>query len=228
MGATSRSSSQAEPQPEVVVVDYGMGNVRSVQRALERLGCRASISGAATEIARAEALVLPGVGAFGRAMENLVRRDLRGVLDEQVMGREKPILGICLGMQLFADTSEELGHHRGLGWIPGHVERIDTKGTSLALPHVGWSATTAREGAALFDRVPPGTHFYFDHTFHLTCAPEDVLAVVDYGTAITAAVRRKNVLGVQFHPEKSQTAGLKLLRSYLTLVRAVREGSLRW
>lgn len=224
MAATSRSSKSADHPLGVVVIDYGMGNVRSVQRALERLGCAARISAAPGAVAAADAILLPGVGAFGQAMANLRERSLLPVLHEQVRERQTPILGICLGMQLFADSSEELGHHDGLGWIPGRVLPIDTRASGLSTPHVGWNevrpASGGRAKAALFDRVPAGTHFYFDHSFHYQCDERYVSAWVDYGDSLIAAVSSANVYGVQFHPEKSQTAGLKLLRSFLNVAAA--------
>lgn len=213
--ATPRPSAIRRAGLNVVVIDYGMGNVRSVQRALERLGCKATISAERTTIEGAQALVLPGVGAFGRAMENLHARKLRDVLDEQVLRVSKPILGICLGMQLFADSSEEMGHHDGLGWIPGRVLRIDTKDSGLSLPHVGWSPVDACGSSDLFGRTPPRTHFYFDHTYHYACDRSFVVGEINYGARLTAAIRRDHIVGVQFHPEKSQTAGLKLIRSFL-------------
>lgn len=207
--------------PSVVIIDYGMGNVRSVQCALSRLGCDAEITCDATKIAAARGLILPGVGAFGKAMENLQERKLIAVLNQEVTERQKPILGICLGMQLFAERSTEMGMHRGLGWIPGSVNLIDTGSAHLAVPHVGWNniVATANSGTML-NRIEDGTHFYFDHSFHLETEEKYVASTTSYGADLTASVIKGNIWGAQFHPEKSQNSGLKLLRNYLNFVAA--------
>jgi glutamine amidotransferase len=207
----------------IAVLEYGMGNVFSVRSAFLRLGCNAVITDDAAALRGARAIVIPGVGAFGQAMENLRCRDLVQVLRDEVLGHGKPTLGICLGMQLFADSSEEMGHHEGLGWIPGRVTRI--KAESLSLPHVGWNNVQHTDPSEIFARLPSGTHFYFDHTYEYVCTKEHVIATVEYGTTIAAAVRRGQIMGVQFHPEKSQTSGLKLLRGFLNSLPAAGEGS---
>ena len=212
-------SGKASP-PQITIIDYGMGNLRSVHNALGRLGCAAAVSNSPREIA--EALVLPGVGAFGLAMENLRRAKLVDALNEAVLARKRPILGICLGMQLFADSSSEKGSHQGLGWIPGSVDLIDSQNGALQVPHVGWNETNTRAESALYSRVPTASHFYFDHSYEYNCPPEFVLSQVDYGRPVTAAVHKGNILGVQFHPEKSQNAGLRLLRGYLNFAAEAR------
>ena len=224
MVAGSQSSSPSSAL-RVAIVDYGMGNVRSVQGALERLGCSAAISSDPEVLRRAEALVLPGVGAFGEAMENLTTRRLRPVLDELVLRRRTPILGICLGMQLFADSSEEMGHHDGLGWVPGRVELVPAREKGLPLPHVGWNEISFGAGDPLLTRLAPGVHFYFDHSYHYRCEDRFIVARAQYANDLVAAVRRDHVIGVQFHPEKSQVAGLKLLRNFLNLAIGLVRGS---
>jgi glutamine amidotransferase len=198
----------------VVVIDYGLGNTRSVLNAVSRLGYRVELSGEPEVLAAADALVLPGVGAFQQGMHNLNRSGLRETLEEQVRGKQKPLLGICLGMQLLADRSEENGPCEGLGWIPGDIRRLPAE-LRLPVPHVGWNPVQpCGEPASLFDRLAGGDCFFFDHSYHFFCAPEYRCATADYGQPLVAAVRKGNIFGVQFHPEKSQTSGLKLLRGF--------------
>jgi glutamine amidotransferase len=204
---------------DVVIIDYGMGNLKSVSNALTFLGYQPRIAQDRASLAAADGLVLPGVGAFGEAMQNLRKLDLLGVLNEQVIERKKPILGICLGMQLMALDSEEMGHFEGLGWVDGHVVRIKPEG-SLRLPHVGWSSVQVRQAEPLFRNIETEPHYFFDHTYQLQCAPEHVLATCQYGGEIVAAIRRGNVMATQFHPEKSQVKGLKLLRNFMNYVEA--------
>lgn len=203
--------------PQIAIVEYGMGNVRSVQNALEKLGSRAVITADPAALAAADGLVLPGVGAFGLAMENLRGRGLVECLNRQVLEREQPILGICLGMQLFAERSFEMGEYEGLGWIPGRVEKIDSL-SRLQVPHVGWNETTPGAENPLYRNIPADSHFYFDHSYHFACEPGFTASTVSYGHDLVAAVRKKNIFGVQFHPEKSQSAGLRILRNYLNFV----------
>lgn len=203
--------------PRIAIIDYGMGNIGSVQGALRQLGTDCLVSNQPQELARADAYILPGVGAFGAAMANLEQHGLPPFLREQVVEAGKPLLGICLGMQLLAEDSTEMGFHRGLGWIPGHVVELK-HGAGLRVPHVGWSELRHPRAHRLFDRLDDQSHFYFDHSFHFACAPEFVAADCDYGVAVTAAVQKGTILGVQFHPEKSQRSGLKLLRNFLRLV----------
>jgi glutamine amidotransferase len=203
---------------QIALIDYGMGNLGSVKNALDFLGADVRVVDSGSDIAGASAYILPGVGAFGKAMQHLERGNLVGALNEEILGNKKPILGICLGMQLFAEGSTELGNHRGLGWIPGQVNLIDNQSGKMIVPHVGWNTLNFKPSEGLFKRIDGKTHFYFDHSYHFDTLPENRLAVVDYGTPITAAVRKGNIFGVQFHPEKSATAGLKLLRNFLNLV----------
>lgn len=203
-------------QPRLVIVDYGMGNIGSVCHALDLLGGRYVVSSRVDDIDAADALVLPGVGAFSAAMHNLNALGLVEPLTRQVMERGKPFLGICLGLQLIAQDSVENGYAKGLGWIEGHVLPLEPEG--LRVPHVGWNGVTVGADQQLFTRVPDDGHFYFDHGFHLSCPADLVSATVDYGTPYVAAVRKGNVRAVQFHPEKSQRNGLKLLRNFMTSI----------
>ena len=203
----------------VTVVDYGRGNLFSLSRALEHLGASAKVTSDPAEVAAAERLILPGVGAFGDGMENLRARGLvESVQRYAASGR--PLLGICLGMQLLLDESDEFGSHRGLGIVPGRVTRFaDSPERSWKVPHVGWSrltGSTGWKGSALAP-LPEGERMYFVHSYHaVPVEPFLVDAVAQYGRlSLTAAVGIDNVFAVQFHPEKSQRAGLALLRAFL-------------
>ncbi|MBL7714991.1 MAG: imidazole glycerol phosphate synthase subunit HisH [Bdellovibrionales bacterium] len=210
--------------PRVVIVDYKMGNLQSVANAFRFLGCEASIvdnpSDLASEMKNSgpngpvKGLVLPGVGAFGMAMQNLRSQGMIEPLNEWVLDRKFPLLGICLGMQLLADRSDELGNHEGLGWIPGHVKKLDPK-NDLRIPHVGWNTATIVKQDPLFQKSDPKPCYYFVHSFHFECAPENVAATCDYGTPFVAAVQKDSIFATQFHPEKSQTHGLRILRNFL-------------
>jgi glutamine amidotransferase len=204
---------------QICVVDYGVGNTHSILNALAALGhSRVRVSKLPSDLAKADVLILPGVGAFEEAMRCLRTDRLDLVLTDLVMGSGKPILGICLGMQVLATTSEENGMHEGLNWIPGHVRRIPSD-PQYPVPHVGWNSVTYQTELPAFNRLAQGSHFYFDHSYHYECAPEYAAAVSQYGEAITVAVHSGNVTGVQFHPEKSQNNGLRLFRGFLNSIR---------
>lgn len=210
----------------LAVVNYGMGNIGSVCGALGRLGARYYVAHEPGDLDAASAVLLPGVGAFAAAMDNLRGRGFVPALTRAVRERGVPYLGICLGMQLLAEDSEEGGFSTGLGWIDGHVLRMQAA-PGLRLPHVGWNTVDFDPGEPLFADVAPGAHFYFDHGYHLDCTNGDRAARCDYGGPVTAAVRRENVWAVQFHPEKSQLAGLRLLRNFLNLTQPEAAGSAR-
>ena len=192
------------------IVDYGVGNLRSVTNAMAYLGLETKVTGGAGELERADAIILPGVGAFPDAAEKL-----RGTgLDKTILAQagKKPILGICLGMQLLFELGEEVRPCAGLGLVGGSVKRIET---SHKLPHIGWNSLTFPTPSPLFKGVEPGSYVYFVHTFcALPARPGDVLAVTDYGGPVTAAVGRGNIYGCQFHPEKSGETGLQILRNF--------------
>ena len=211
---------------KVAIVDYGSGNLHSAQKAFERAareaGIAASIEVTADSgaVAKADRIVLPGVGAFADC-----RRGLDGVpgmvaaLGEAVQKRGAPFLGICVGMQLLATRGLEYEVVRGLGWIPGDVKKIAPNDSSLKIPHMGWNTLDARRPHALLSDIstgPDGLHAYFVHSYALIAAnAEDVVASADYAGPITAFVARGNIAGVQFHPEKSQTLGLKFIANFL-------------
>jgi glutamine amidotransferase len=198
---------------EIAVVDYGMGNRRSVEKALAHIGARASISGDPDRLRRADGLVVPGVGAFPRAMQNLAQLGLDELLHER-LAAGTPVLGVCLGMQLAFDSSTELGGAAGLGIVPGEVRRLDTG--SLKLPHIGWNEVDfAQRGSPLLADLPASCAFYHVHSFAPVPVDErDVLGRADYGAPFVTAVQRGSFYGVQFHPEKSSAAGLRLLANF--------------
>ena len=208
----------------ICIINYGMGNVGSVQSALAALGVSSFLASERHEVADADGYILPGVGAFGEAMANLRRLDLIQPLHEQVLERRKPFLGICLGMQLLADTSTELGAHRGLGWVAGDVVAMPAA-PAVRVPHVGWSELSFTAKDALWARLPQDASFYFDHSFHFAVHDRTaVIATARSGIEFAAAVRKENILAVQFHPEKSQRNGLKLLRNFTNFC-AVRQAA---
>lgn len=196
------------------IIDYGMGNLQSVRNALERLGCEVRISNDPAALAEADALILPGVGAFGEAMYNLEQRKLIEPLRRAVLEEGKPLLGICLGMQLLADSSEERGNFQGLSLIPGQVREIPVS-EGLRLPHIGWNGVSIHKRDPLFREIHEGGAFYFVHSYRFECDPAYIAGVTDYGTDITAAVQKDRIFGVQFHPERSQHKGLRLLRNFV-------------
>ena len=201
-------------QPKIVIVDYNVGNTHSVWNAINALGYhKVKISSNEAEIFSADALILPGVGAFEACIENLRTHHLDSILNQAVLDQKKPILGICVGMQLMATLGQENGTHRGLDWIPGTVKRLDVS-QDYAVPHVGWNNISFKEDCPIFEKVDQEANFYFDHSYSFSCDPQYVAAQSNYGIQITAGVQRENIFGVQFHPEKSQNNGLKLFRSF--------------
>ncbi len=199
----------------ITIVDYQMGNLRSVQKGIERIGGEARISSDPDEIANAEKLILPGVGAFGDAMTEINRRSLADPI-RQFVDSGQPFLGICLGLQLLFERGYEHGEHQGLGILKGDVVRFELPDT-MKVPHMGWNTVT-RSGAnqnQIVTQIDDGTHFYFVHSYYVRPADEKVVALTcDYGGEFCAAVCRDNLFATQFHPEKSQADGLKLLSAF--------------
>lgn len=206
--------SDTSRQPDVLVIDYGVGNHRSVCNALERLGYTYMVSSNEKDIKNASVFILPGVGAFKEAMHNLEQRDMIKTLREEVIQKSKPLLGICLGMQVLAEDSFEGGLTAGLGFIPGHVVPIPAE-KGVRVPHVGWNDCAVQKTDPLFSTMSAGARFYFDHSYYFATDEQYKAATVRYGNEITAAVQYNNIFGVQFHPEKSQTSGLRLLRAFM-------------
>ncbi len=207
----------------VAIVDYGSGNLRSAAKAIERAARDCGLESAIMvtsdpEVARrAERIVLPGVGAFADCKRGLAA--LPGMieaLEEAVIRQGKPFLGICVGMQLMATTGREFETVAGLDWIPGEVVALTPSDPTLKIPHMGWNALEIRAWHPLLDGIAPGAHAYFVHSFEFACAePSHLLASADYGGPITAAIGRDNLFGTQFHPEKSQDTGLRLIANFL-------------
>lgn len=199
----------------IAIVDYGVGNLFSLQCSFRAIGEEVTVTSDPTELGRADKLILPGVGAFADAAEKLRATKLdQRICEETEKG--KPLLGICLGMQLLLDKSYEYGEHCGLGLIPGEVRPIrDVIGPDLKVPHIGWNALHfTKSEEPLWNRIQEGDFVYFVHSYYAAeCAPY-VIATTDYGTELTVAVRNKNVWGVQFHPEKSGKVGLAVLKAF--------------
>lgn len=199
----------------IVIVDYGVGNVGSILNMFKRLNVEASVSSSASDIERADKLILPGVGAFDHGMGSLNSSGLRPVLDRQVLDRKTPVLGICLGMQLLTEGSEE-GKEPGLGWIAGRTVKFRFEpGQRKRVPHMGWNVVTPTGTDTLFRDLDEDHGFYFVHSYYVTCrSATDVLATTPYGVEFVSAVQKDNVFGAQFHPEKSHKHGMRLLKNF--------------
>ena len=199
----------------ITIVDYGVGNIGALVNMFDYLGIEAQASGEDRVIAAATSLVLPGIGAFDKAMRTLRERGLVAPLEQAVRERGVPVLGVCLGMQMLARKSDE-GVEAGLGWDAADVRRIVAPaGSSLKVPHIGWMETRPARPSALFSTASNNERFYFDHSYHVVCDHEgDVSAVIDYGGELCCAVEVGHVFGVQFHPEKSHRFGMRLLRAF--------------
>jgi glutamine amidotransferase len=200
----------------ICIIDYGMGNLRSVQKGFERVGHAAIVTSDPAAVAAAEKVVLPGVGAFEDAMSELTRRGLVAPVLNAINGG-KPFLGICLGLQLLFDTSYENGTHRGLGVLRGEVVRFQLpKGFSV--PHMGWNQLAVRQPAPLLEGIADGTYVYFVHSYYVAPADAQVIATeTDYGGPFCSMIWRENVYATQFHPEKSQADGLRMLKNFAEL-----------
>ena len=206
---------------KVGVIDYGVGNLGSVLRALEELRVAPVLVNRAADMHATDCLILPGVGNFADCARLLNEGGWTGALREEVLGYNRPLLGVCVGMQLLADSSTEGSTDDrgtpGLGFIPGQVRHLSSFGCELRIPHVGWNGITrTRTDDLLFNGMPDGTDFYFVHSYAFAPQdPADLLATTDYGVPVTAAVRRGHVWGTQFHPEKSSRAGFRLLKNFI-------------
>lgn len=203
-----------------VIVDYGVGNLFSLASSLNKIGEASKVTSDGAEIARADRVILPGVGAFADAMRKLEDSGLADVV-RSVTAKGVPVMGICLGMQLLFERSFEYGEHRGLGLLRGEVRPIETD-PSLKIPHMGWNALAFTRPHPLFRYIKEGDYVYFVHSYHAVGCADSLVATTEYGTVVTAAVARGNVMGCQFHPEKSGDVGLNILRAFV----ALKEGDL--
>jgi len=201
----------------VAVIDYNAGNIRSVAKALEVVNADTFVASSPKDLERAEKIVLPGVGFFGDGMKNLERLGLVKALEKEVLGEKKPFLGICLGMQLLSLESEESSGVKGLGWLNTKVTKLHITEPGIKIPHMGWNELDLREKATLFRGLPKKPCFYFAHSYAMNCLgePNVVRATANYGGNFVVAVEKGNIFGVQFHPEKSQEPGLKLLKNFV-------------
>jgi glutamine amidotransferase len=207
----------------IKIVDYGMGNIQSVKNAFEHLSCSVEITDDPNVLKNADGLILPGVGAFGQAMFTLKKKNLINPLKDAVLESDIPILGICLGMQLLSDESEERGSNRGLSLIPGEICKIpDLK--DYRLPHVGWSNVEIRNKSPLFNKIADNSCFYFVHSYRFMCDQKYIAATAEYGHSINAVVQNGHIFGVQFHPEKSQRKGFYLINNFIEYVKNRRVG----
>ena len=200
----------------IVIIDYGMGNLRSVHHKVNKAGIRAVLSSSIEDIEAAEKLILPGVGAFGAGMAQLESRGLFPVLQEKVVVGKTPILGICLGMQLFASWSEE-SHVKGLEWIDADVRRFNFPDSApYRIPHVGWNTLIQVKSSPLLNHIVSDQRFYFTHSYHLCCRfDDDVVAMTRYGYEFASVIRHDNIFGTQFHPEKSHRRGIEIIRNFV-------------
>ena len=199
----------------IVIIDYGLGNLQSVFGAVKKIGFKPVISNKIDDLEKADKLILPGVGAFEDGMNNLKKLGLIEPLTRIVLKQKKPILGICLGMQLMCKESYEFGHHKGLGWIDASVIKLEPK-QKLRIPHVGWDDLLQVKENILFEGIPKDALFYYVHSFHAKLNNKDeIIGECDYGQRFTAAANKDNIFLTQFHPEKSQLHGLNLLKNFL-------------
>jgi len=199
----------------IVIVDYGMGNLKSVSKAFLKLGEDVKVSSLPEDVDNADAIVLPGVGAFGDCMRNL---SLKGLIEPVIRAIEKgkPYLGICLGLQILFNESEEFGLTKGLGIIPGRVKRFSFQNRELKIPHMGWNTIKIIRPSPLFKEIPDESYFYFVHSYYVV--PEDISVVAsetEYGERFVSSIWKDNIMATQFHPEKSQSLGLKVLKGFI-------------
>jgi imidazole glycerol-phosphate synthase subunit HisH len=202
----------------ITIVNYGMGNVGSVANMFKRIGYTTNIASTSSEILQASKLLLPGVGAFGNAMALIDEKNLRSAILQKVQQEQVPILGICLGMQLLTNGSQESAESKGLGLIDAQTLKFDLQDTTLKIPHMGWNFIHASKQHSLLENLPSNPKYYFVHSYFVQCNnPQDVLATCHYEKPFTCMVQKGNVLGAQFHPEKSHKFGMHLLENFAKL-----------
>lgn len=204
---------------KIVIINYNMGNLRSVQKAFEKVGYEATITNDIDIIKSANKIVLPGVGAFKDGMKNLKNLNLISVLNDEILNNKKPFLGICLGMHLLATKSYENVETDGLGWIKAEVVKFDFRNTinKLKVPHVGWNNVSLKNKSLLYNGISNNSDFYFVHSYHLKTNENIITSTTDYGFDFISSIHKKNIYACQFHPEKSQTFGLKIIENFIKL-----------
>ena len=203
---------------KIVIIDYGMGNLDSIARAVEECGASPFVTNDFRDLADASSIIMPGVGAFPDGMKSICEHGLDKALKKEVIERGTPFLGICLGMQLLAEKGMEEGETEGLGWIEGEVIKLKPDEPGTKVPHIGWNEVFPSRASPLFKDIPSGKDFYFVHSYHFVCKKkEDVLARTSYCGSFVSAVGRGNIYGVQFHPEKSLRYGIKFIENFLSL-----------
>ncbi len=201
----------------ITIIDYKMGNIGSVVNMIKKIGYESLVTSDVQKILSAQKIILPGVGHFDKAMRNLHELNLIGVLNQKAIIEKVPILGICLGMQLLSEVSEE-GNSNGLGWIKGEVRRFafDENSKKLKIPHMGWNTINPIKDSPLLENLNNNSRFYFVHSYHFICQnPEDILCTTEYGYTFVSAISHNNIMGVQFHPEKSHKFGMTLLKNFI-------------
>jgi len=204
---------------KIAIINYGMGNLGSVRRSLENIGVNVIVAENPKQLSDANKIILPGVGAFGEGMKKLRNDGWVEALQIQVIEEHKPLLGICLGMQMLASLSEENGLNEGLNFISGKVIRLDNLGCKFRIPHVGWNEAKYQESTPLFKNIPQSMDFYFVHSYTFTSDNQvNVIATSAYGISVTAAIQKDHIFGTQFHPEKSAKAGQQILKNFIDFV----------
>ena len=206
----------------IKIIDYGMGNIQSVKNAFELLDCNVDIIDNPSDIHAADGIILPGVGAFGNAITILEQKKLIDPLKDAVLNKKIPLLGICLGMQLLADSSEERGSSKGLSFISGNIRKIPEM-QNYRLPHVGWNDINIKKTDPLFKNILDKSSFYFVHSYRFECDDRYVVATTDYGQNINAVVQKEHIFGVQFHPERSQRKGFHLINNFIDYTKAKKD-----
>lgn len=207
---------EPHPKKKVCILDYGSGNIRSVFNLCSAITDTVEVSNEEEVVVSATHLILPGVGAFGAAMEKIREKIPLQAVERAVFERRIPFLGICVGMQVLAERGYEFGEHQGLGWIPGSVKKLEVG--ELPLPHIGWNSAETAHPSPLLEGIPSGEDFYFVHSFVFDASdPSSVAATTHYGSVFVSVIASGNIFGVQFHPEKSQRAGRRLLANFINL-----------
>lgn len=203
----------------IAIVDYNMGNLRSVEKSFKQYNCQVVVTNDHKIISKADKVVLPGVGSFKDGMRELQKMQLIDTLNESIIRDEKPFLGICLGMQLIAKRSFENGETKGFGWIDADVVKFDFSDSedNFKVPHVGWNSVAYKNSCSLFEEIPNDSDFYFVHSYHYKIYEDVSIGETKYGEVFTSSIQKNNIYAFQFHPEKSQNTGLKIISNFVNL-----------